>query len=165
MGLWDSIGSVALIAIMMERSSSSVQTQASRLGLPPRAEEKDRHRRRWAEGDDEILEEVVNELTRPDGRIPIKEVAIRMGRSVDAIVVRLESLYGEDSSILSRLEVPPPPEVLEPPKPRIKTLPGKRDSGEGTKKCLRCSKEFWSEGRHNWICVTCKRSDDWSFDL
>ena len=29
------------------------------------------------------------------------------------------------------------------------------------RKCLKCSKEFDSEGSHNWICRDCKTLKDW----
>ncbi len=92
--LWDTVGSVALIAIMLQRSGSSVQTAASRLGLPPRPEESDRHRRRWVDGDDELLDELIIELTEDDGSVPIQTLAERMGRSVDAVVARMEANTG-----------------------------------------------------------------------
>lgn len=169
MALWDSVGSVALIAVMMGRSRSSVQTQASRLGLPPREEDRDRHRRRWMDGDDARLDDLIVELTWADGKVPIQEVAGRMGRSVDAIVARLESRYGEESDLLSRLVAPPPPISPEPPPPRLATKGVGQDGTRGgsgkVRQCLKCRKDFWSEGAHNRVCITCKRSDDWDFDI
>ena len=162
--LWDVVGSVALIAIMMERTPSSVQTQASRLGLPQRAEERDRHRRRWVHGDDDYLDIVVVELTLRDGKIPIHQVADRMGRSVDAIVARLISRHGEDSDIMSRLMAPKP--KIKPVEDVIKlTVQSKMQGKEGKqKKCLKCRDNFWSPGNHIWVCKGCKRSEDWSVD-
>lgn len=158
MGLWDTIGSVILIALMMERSASSIQTQASRLGLPPRAEEKDKHRRRWSDADDIVLENLENEYTDSVGRIDVSTIARVMGRSVDAVLSRLEALHGEDSGVLSRILIPVP-ESKTQDSPAL-TFRGAKP-GEGKKKCLRCRKEFWSEGKHNWVCVPCKRSEDW----
>lgn len=167
MALWDAVGSVALIAIMMGRTRSSVQTQASRLGLPPREEDRDRHRRRWLDGDDARLDGLIAELTAADGKVPIQDVAGRMGRSVDAIVARLENRFGEESDLLSRLAAPTPPVSPEPPAPRPPLAGMSQDPRRAgkVKKCLKCRKDFWSEGAHNWVCVTCKRSDDWDFDV
>jgi hypothetical protein len=168
---WDVVRSVALIAIMMSRTQSSVQTQASRLGLPPRTEERGRHRRRWLDEDDTRLDALIARLREEDGRIPIQGVADEMGRSVDAVVARLVGRHGEDSDVLAMLVAPPLPAMPEPNSDR--SAPGAKppQDGDGQKKkkgktrqCLKCRKSFWSEGNHNWICVTCKRSDDWDFD-
>jgi hypothetical protein len=179
--LWDAVGSVALIAIMLRRSRSSVQTQASRLGLPPRAEESDRHRRRWVDGDDEKLDGLLAELALPDGNIPIQKLAERMGRSVDAVVARIETRHGAESDVMDRLVAPAMPTLTahgkvqrgnaeashahgaaaggeDPAEAKTQTRSGK------TKKCLKCRKHFWSAGNHNWVCVTCKRSDDWDYE-
>jgi hypothetical protein len=158
--LWDTVGSVALIAIMLQRSRSSVQTQASRKGLPPRTEDSDRHRRRWMEGDDERLEELLVELTQQDGSIPIQELAEKMGRSVDAVVARIEASHGEESDVMARLVAPPVPLTAAEVKPAA--VDPKRKGK--VKTCLNCRNKFWSEGNHNWVCITCKRGDDWSFD-
>lgn len=167
MSLWGSVGSVALIAIMTKRSRSSVQTHASRYGLPPRAEISDRHRRRWAEGDDEKLDSLVAELTLPNGTIPIVLLADRMGRSVDAVVARIEARHGEESDVMQRLVAPPMPEL---PAPGVKTVFPTKVSSDGTKdrrnqsnekKCLRCRDSFVSAGVHNWVCKNCKRNCEW----
>ena len=164
--LWDAIGSVSLIAIMLKRSRSSVQTQASRLGLPPRAEESDRHRRRWAEGDDAKLDALMAELTGPGGAIPIQQLAERMGRSVDAVVARIEIRHVEESDVMERLAAPPMPVAAPPcPKPAGAAVADKAEQPQGKmKRCLRCRKNFWSAGNHNWICISCKRSEDWDYD-
>jgi hypothetical protein len=171
--LWDAVGSVALIAIMLRRSRSSVQTQASRLGLPPRAEESDRHRRRWVDGDDEKLDGLLAELALPDGNIPIQKLAERMGRSVDALVARIETRHGAESDVMERLVAPPMPTLTAQGKGGQVVSDGSRSmTGEvkpskkpdQTKKCLKCRKHFWSGGNHNWVCVTCKRSDDWDYE-
>ena len=165
MGYWDLVGSVALIAIMIKRSPSSVQTQASRLGLPPREEDKDRHRRRWADGDDKSLDCAIADLSGGDGKIPIVEVARVVGRSVDAVVARLESRFGNGSDILARLVAPPPPSAPSMPKARPLTdgVRNPHTLKAKIKRCLRteCRREFYSEGAHNWICSNCKRSSDW----
>jgi len=165
MGYWDLVGSVALIAIMIGRSPSAVQTQASRIGLPPREEDKDKHRRRWADGDDRNLDLAIADLSDADGQVPIVDVAKVVGRSVDAVVARLESRNG-GSEIMSRLVAPPPPKSLTMPKPRP-VAEGVRNAHTRKakmKRCLRCRKDFYSEGAHNWICPSCKRTDEWKQD-
>ena len=154
MGLWDTVGSVILIALMMGRSASSIQTQASRLGLPARFEEKDRHRRKWSDEDDDILTEQELNHTTPEGRIDIKAMSANMGRSIDAILSRMENMYGEDANILSRIIVP-----YETPNRKLDVPITFKNAkaGEKKKECLRCHEGFWSEGKHNWICTPCKR--------
>ena len=171
--LWEVIGSVALIAIMMQRSPSSVQTQASRVGLPPREEQKDRHRRRWVSTDDEHLNALMDEMRLEDGRIPIQDVSERMGRSVDAIVARLLDVHGEDSDIMSKMVAPAPPpppadarkpgSSVQKPKAGSESQPGDAKRKGRVQACLKCRKPFWSDGNHNWVCINCKRSDDWDF--
>ncbi len=166
MGYWDLVGSVALIAIMIGRSPSSVQTQASRIGLPPREEDKDRHRRRWADGDDKALDRAIADLSDTEGRVPIVDVAKVVGRSVDAVVARLETRYGNGAEIMSRLVAPPPPKALSMPKPRP-VAEGTRNAHNlkaKMKRCLKCREVFYSEGAHNWICPRCKRTDEWKLD-
>lgn len=160
MKLWPAIGSVALIGIMMERSRSSVQTRASRLNLPSRTEESDRHRRRWSEPEDAKLDAALVEVALPDGGIPIQQVADRLERSVDAVVARIEARYGEHSDICARLVAPPMP-TLQPTLARVAGAPRKSRRSGGEWDCLRCRRPFWSEGVHNWVCDRCKRTDDW----
>lgn len=176
--LWGSVGSVALIAIMLRRSRSSVQTRASRLGLPPRQEESDRHRRRWMDGDDAKLDGLLLSLARADGSIPIQQLAESMGRSVDAVVARIEIRHGDESDVMDRLSAPAMPSAPEKPKDvfdlrsfqsgellpeqvRVTTV----KTGSGPRKCLKCRKTFFSDGNFNRICSTCKRSDDWDNDF
>ena len=165
--LWDEVGSVALIAIMLRRSRSSVQTQASRLTLPPRSEDSQLHRRRWLEGDDERLEATLAELEGPDGGIPIQELANRMGRSVDAVVARIEARHGEDSEVMARLVAPPTPTLPAPgTKPTLTKvgMSNKDKNANKVKSCLKCRRAFVSSGNHNWVCANCKRLEDWDYD-
>src|SRR3546814_19782606 len=88
---WDSVRSTVLISLMLDCSPSSIQTQASRLGLPRRSEESDRHRRRWTRRDREDLDDIVRTRTLPQGKIQLEQVAERVGGSVDAVASRLFS--------------------------------------------------------------------------
>src|SRR3546814_4793786 len=86
------------------RSPSSIQTQASRLGLPRRSEESDRHRRRWTRRDREDLDDIVRTMTLPSGKIPIEQVAERVGRSVDAVASRLLADLANPADLLDRID-------------------------------------------------------------
>src|SRR3546814_16195243 len=68
---WDSVRSTVLISLMLDRSPSSIQTQASRLGLPRPYEESDRHRRRWTRPEREDLDDSLRPMTPPSGHITI----------------------------------------------------------------------------------------------
>jgi hypothetical protein len=164
--LWDEVGSVALIAIMLKRSRSSVQTQASRLTLPPRNEDSQLHRRRWLEGDDDKLEELLVELARADGSIPIQDLALRMGRSVDAVVARIEARHGEESEVMGRLVAPPTPALPAPGvSPSLTKVGNNKDKNANkVRECLKCRRHFVSGGFHNRVCSGCKRLDDWDYD-
>ena len=164
--LWDRVGSVALIALMMKRTRSSVQTQASRLQLPPRNEESDRHRRRWHDADDVLLNKMLEIYTMEDGTIPIEKLSTSMGRSIDAVIARLETNHGEDSDVMRRLVPPPLPEItnhgnkatlFQRPNQATVTDPRKQTK---VRRCLRCDKLFVSEGAHNRICPSCKRNEN-----
>src|SRR3546814_12462854 len=91
---------------MLDRSPSSIQTQASRLGLPRRSEESDRHRRRWTRRDREDLDDIVRTMTLPSGKIPIEQVAERVGRSVDAVASRLLADLANPADLLDRILLP-----------------------------------------------------------
>lgn len=167
---WDSVGSVALIAIHMQRTPSSVQTQASRKGLPPRAEDRDRHRRRWLESDDAMLDGLLESLVDSNGRIPIVGVSEKMGRSVDAVVTRIATRHGEDSDVMAKLVAPSAPVETKSTAGgvggavAIKLGPKSRDTGK-TRKCLSCTNLFHSVGAHNRVCISCKRSMDWEYGM
>jgi len=165
--LWDTVGSIVLISLMLDRSPSSVQTQASRKGLPRRIEEKGRHRRRWTGDDEGLLDSLVAELTDGEGKIPIDVLAERMDRSIDAIVARLADRFGSTQALLDRIRLP----RREPPREERRRAEDKaRQAPQGgaqarTRKCLCCGKPFWSEGPHIRICNKCKRNyDDYNWD-
>lgn len=155
--LWPRVGSIVLIALELERSSSSVQTQASRLGLPRRSEGNDRHRRKWTPEDVTALDVAVRASRREDGRIPICEVADEVGRSIDAVAARLsESLGGEEELFRIVLVTRKPPAARKPIPAATAVDP--RKVGK-MRPCMSCSKMFWSEGAHNRRCGTCKSSE------
>lgn len=171
MDYWDTLGSVFLISLATNRSRSSVQTQASRLGLGARPDaEPGRHRRRWRAEDDQLLADALAAATRPDGTIPVQALARSTGRNIDAIVARLEARYGADSDIIGRLvsEVDLQT-VCKVPRTQLtdqSETPRQRRKGNqpGDDKCLCCGRIFQSEGPGNRICARCKRDPDWEYD-
>lgn len=166
--LWRKTGSIILISLLMERTVPSVQTQASRIGLPQRNESRDNHRRRWRQVDDERLNQTIASLTDQDGMIPIEHVSEKMGRSVDAVVARLVTLHGTQSEIVRRLKVDDTPVAIGAAAvPSMPKTAAPTRNGEGPRDCLRCRKSFWSEGRHNRVCGPCRQLNneeiDWQF--
>lgn len=160
--LWERVGSISLISIIMGRSKSSIQTQASRLGLPQRDDFSSNHRHRWSESDDRALEVHLKKFTGSDGKIEIQGLARAMERSVDAIISRLESWYENDPELLSRLVIPDVRMDDDESTGFVDEAKKKRSGSKAGKRyCLRCRKTFWSAGEHNRVCINCKRSDDW----
>lgn len=155
MHLWDVVKSQTLIAIMMRRSISSIQTQGSRLGLPPRSVARHKRRPPWSVEDDRNLDEAMRRLTNQDGKVPIVELSEAVRRSVEDIVARLEQRYGATSSQIDALVAPPPP-TIPPVRPKTKSR------FPGTIICLRsdCRRTFYSPGPWKRICNTCRRSDN-----
>jgi len=154
--LWPRVGSIVLIALELQRSTSSVQTQASRLGLPRRTDGNDRHRRKWTPEDIEALDRSISVRTRSDGKIPICEIADDVARSIDAVAARLiESLDGEDeffNRIVVTRNIPALKNTAQ------KTGTDSRKAGK-MRPCMCCSKPFWSEGSFNRLCQSCKSGE------
>lgn len=159
-GLWPRIGSIVLIAIELERSSSSVQTQASRLGLPRRLEGNDRHRRRWTASDVKGLEASVGKRVREDGKLPIYEISEDVGRSIDAVVAKLAEIMGGEGEIFDRIMVTKHHTAMAAIK-----KPDGQEAGIDPRKvgrmrtCMSCPRTFWSEGAGNRRCLACKANE------
>ena len=158
LGLWDIVQSVYLIAIIMKRTRSSIQTRASRLNLPTREDKITKHRRRWKKEDEQILEKhIISLMKKNNNQLPIVELSKITGRSIDALAHKIEILYGRESIYFQNLTAPiPDVDKIKKKEPVIK-----RKGNGKIKTCLKCRKQFWSEGNHNWICSNCKRSDEW----
>lgn len=155
--LWPRVGSIVLIALELGRSSSSVQTRASRLNLPRRLEGNDRHRRKWTEEDIEKLETSVARRVEYDGSIPICEIADDVGRSIDAVAAKLAETMGGEESLFTQIKV-----TKKRPSPvPVKKTEEKIDPRKVGKRrpCLCCGKNFWSEGAHNRLCMSCKSGE------
>jgi hypothetical protein len=159
-GLWPRIGSIVLIALELGRSSSSVQTQASRLGLPRRIEGNDRHRRRWTDADVKALETSIANRQRKDGKFPIHEISDDIGRSIDAVVAKMAETHGGESEIFDRIVVTKQHAAAVPLK-----KPAAQDPAVDPRKigkmrpCMTCSRTFWSEGAWNRRCISCKSTE------
>jgi hypothetical protein len=173
---WDSIGSITLFSLLLKRSASSIQTQASRIGLPRRNEKLQKHRRRWQEDDEILLNKVLDEETDNVGRIRIDKVAKKIDRTIDAVIAKLIDEYYDEETLLNKIHIPDSaferllkkdPEVkkehqIDPRTGRPKIEDKRRTSKMRT--CLMCQKPFWSDGAHNRVCDKCKKSqdgDDW----
>src|SRR5690606_35221629 len=103
--LWPRVGSIVLIALALQRSSSSVQTRASRLGLPRRLEGNDRHRRKWTAEDNKDLDKSFEKRVREDGLIPICEIAEDVGRSIDAVAAKLAEILDGEEELFAKILV------------------------------------------------------------
>lgn len=165
-GYWDSLGSIFLIALLLDRPEGSVQTEASRLNLPRRSEDKGRHRKKWTEREFTELADAKDACRTPDGRIKIIEVAERVGRSVDAVASRLAEEYDNRTALRDVIFVP---ESALAPKAPVVAKTGSLSLGDTRKQpkvrvCLSCTTPFYSEGAHNRICKRCKESDDSDWD-
>lgn len=148
--IWEGWQSIQLAALMLDRSPSSIQTQASRMGLPARlAETNENHRRPWSDEDDQTLHRVARSLRRADGKLPIIEVSRQVGRSIDTVVERLLRIETDRQALYRRLYLP---ELPEPPKVKDTR------SQSRLRPCLTCGKKFQSWGAGNRICKKCKES-------
>lgn len=159
-GLWPRIGSIVLIALELGRSSSSVQTQASRLGLPRRLEGNDRHRRRWTESDVAALDASIAKRQRQDKKIPINEISDDIGRSIDAVVAKMAEMNGGESEIFDKLIVTRQHPAVTPMKGQLgaDATIDPRKVGK-MRPCMTCSRTFWSEGAWNRRCSSCKSAE------
>jgi hypothetical protein len=156
MAYWPSIGSVTLIAMLMDRTPSSIQTQASRLGLPRRVDSRDAKRRPWTEEDDRALDAAVAELEGPEGSIQIDDVAVAVGRNIEQCMTRLIERHPEGQAVARRIRI-----RTSAPAPRRRGDPnGRRVREEGAKKCIGCGKMFYSQDMVNLHqCPKCHRGE------
>jgi hypothetical protein len=92
MKCWYNNDPVLLISIKLKRTPSSIQTQASRKGLPARNIDQQRHRKRWSPAEDTILDQIVYQKS---GFSALQAYAVSRSRTLDAIVSRLISRHGQ----------------------------------------------------------------------
>lgn len=154
--MWDRVSSIVLIALELDRTTSSVQTQASRRGLPRRNEANERHRRKWTPEDLRLLEATLDRHTDEDGVIYICEIADDMKRSIDAVTSKIAEMFGGEEELFPKLKVTRV--IAEAVKV---TLPKNVDQRKipKTRPCMTCERPFWSEGAHNRICQPCKKEE------
>ena len=168
---WDDIGSIILLSILLGRSTSSVQTQASRISLPRRNEKTQRHRRRWSRVEERMLQRTLEDYTTEHGRVRIYDVAKVLNRSVDAIAAKLIDKYGSEEDLIKNIEIPP--HIQEKLDSAFTDETDRNDQAYAQRgeikdtrtnakrrNCLTCQTPFWSEGAHNRICDKCKRAHE-----
>lgn len=153
--MWDLTSSIVLIALELNRTTSSVQTQASRRGLPRRNEANERHRRKWTPEDLRLLETTLDKHTNDKGEIFICEIAEDMKRSIDAVSAKLVEIIGPEEEIFPKLKVTARIGGNAPKQPPKKSA--KRLNLPDTRDCITCRRPFWSEGWHNRICGPCTK--------
>lgn len=164
---WSKLGSILLIALILKRPEGSVQTEASRLNLPRRTEEKGRHRKKWTEEEEKDLQTAINIFRTQDEKVRIIDIANFLGRSVDAVASHIQKKYSSRDEMKAFLYIP---EDVAEIKRLISRQPigGRNTPIVDTRKqhkmrdCLTCSRPFWSEGAHNRICPRCKSDSEFS---
>ena len=166
---WCATRSIILTAAVLGRSTSAIQTAASRFNLPKRPLSDDTHRRAWNASDEAKWQQAKRDLTGRDGRLPLDKTAVRLHRSVDAVANRLMQEVGGDQTLFLRRIVVPALEDLgefeetlrdidEPPKEETVETVDIRKLGK-MRKCLSCTRPFWSHSAGNRICNRCKSSE------
>lgn len=161
---WATLGSILLIALLLDRPEGSVQTEASRCNLPRRVEEKGRHRKKWTDEEDADLRTAIKIFRTSDDRIKIIDVANFIGRSIDAVASRISKDYETREDMRAALYIPE--SIAE-----IKRLTAKQSGSArapltdsrhkaGVRACITCSKPFHSEGAHNRMCPRCLAGGD-----
>ena len=157
--LWPRVSSIVLIALALNRSTSSIQTQASRKGLPRRYETNEKHRRKWTPEELKKLEVTLDKHTNEEGDIFICDIADEMKRSIDAIAERLKDLFGSEEELFSKLQIG---DILSKLQKKESVTPKDTRKVARTRNCMTCGRPFWSEGAHNRICQSCKKEDNTS---
>lgn len=166
---WDEIGSIVVISILLGRSQSSVQTQASRIALPRRSEQLQRHRRRWSRSEERQLEASLKANTTGRGMIDIYSIAEDLNRSVDAIAAKLQDSFASEAELAEKIDIPDHiQEIMDRALDKDKKAQPYTERGtikdtrykERMRNCLTCENPFWSEGAHNRICDRCKKQHD-----
>lgn len=161
MEYWGELGSILLIALVMNRPEGSVQTEASRTQLPRRMEDKGKHRKKWSEQEISDLEAAVSIHTDNCGRIKIIEVANMVGRSIDAVATRLKKDYDSSEEFRDAIVIPKDLEEIKRSVSSSADILRKPAAGDTrqtamTRTCLSCQKPFYSESAGNRICPRCK---------
>lgn len=158
--LWHAGAPINVIALLLDKTPSLVQTRASRAGLPvrPIPEFAKRHRARWTDEDVAALGAlaVINERG-PNFR-ETEAFARRVERTIDAIVARLFEGYGQQR--LGRLvdDYRSGNTLSSSLVERLKAAGLKLDADGNNKTCNRCRRRFISpDVKRIWRCGGCKR--------
>lgn len=180
---WQSAASVLVLSYFINRSAVSVQTQASRRGMPARSDIVDIKREDWSAGDDEQLAEIVERYRLGDGRIPIVDVADAIDRTIDAVARRLNLFKLKPEKLRDIIYIPEDliHENLQKRSEKSDQNPWDLDEDDdpedfvdfdyedlmpkqkpAMRACLCCRKSFYSEGVGNRICPPCKKSSDFN---
>lgn len=158
---WDSIGSIFLISLLTERPEGAIQTEASRLNLPRRAEDKGRHRKKWTPEEDSRLDNAVESCRDDDGRIRIIEVADSVGRSVDAVASKLVERFESGQALRNAIVIPKADLLAKAEEAAARPKPtSDRRNMAMIRRCLCCERPFNSSGAGNRICKRCRSQDD-----
>jgi hypothetical protein len=168
--MWPRVGSIVLIALELKRSTSSVQTQASRTGLPRRMENNERHRRKWEAQDIVALRDALKENTSADGEVLICEIAEQVKRSIDAVAAKLaeNDFFGDEERLFEKIKVTKTSIASATTTAAAaaaatmscdEVKPSDRRQQAMDRKCMKCKKSFWSEWAGNRRCNACKKTE------
>lgn len=140
--LWKNVQSIKTIAGILGRSTSAIQTQASRRSLAKRLTSKEPADQTLSKEQSDRLRQIYRDT--PSG-ISILGLSRVTDAPIETILSTLLDLSNEDRRYIDRIVYPV--------------------STGDMRNCLRCGRPFSSEGAHNRICSNCKSSDDWLSDL
>jgi len=156
---WEAIGSIFLISLLMDRPEGAIQTEASRLSLPRRNEDKGCHRKKWTDDENVRLDDAVAKCRTPDGKIRITEVADIIGRSVDAVASKLSERFESGQDLRDTIIIPE--DDLRARAAAIKSkAPSASGKKSGIRKCICCQKPFNSSWIGNRVCKRCSNTQD-----
>lgn len=172
---WQATNSIVLTAMLLGRTTSAIQTAASRFNLPKRTLDDDSHRRPWSGLDEANWLRAKRDLTRKDGRLPLDKAAVKLQRSVDSVANRLLREVDNDAArFLARIVAPDPEDAgqidsfLDSFAATLRSIGDRPIKAEAVdprkvskmRKCLSCEKPFWSHDCGNRICNKCKDNPD-----
>ena len=153
--LWQLVPSIALIAIELNRSMSSIHSQAVQMGLPRRYNKFGKSYTRWTISEFiKFGQSLVNHIDA-DNKIHIAKFADEVNRSVDAVIAKIIEIVGDEESVLSHCYAPLDMYFVD----QLKVKFSKDQENAKTRKCLTCLKPFWSTGEYNRICLSCTKAN------
>jgi hypothetical protein len=168
--LWNRVMSITLIALELRRTTSSVQTMASRKGCLRRTEGNERHRRKWMPEDIQALEDSLVKNTDRDGYVLICEIADEVGRSIDAVATRLIDFpqFGSEEALFEVIKVTRKSFGTTAPSRYRATSVNAWPTPDGGQKmpCMTCAKIFYSDSKATRMCSNCKKDEggsDWDY--